>query len=105
MAHAHGPKTRRPGCAPVPLHTEAALLWGLGREASRELPGQQAQHIYNPACGQPRRVVEKKKIQGAGQKLCELPLCTSLYRLQRPGATSFVPFSQPTSNASYKVSF
>ena len=48
MAHAHGPKTRRPGCALVPLHTKAAILWGLGREASRELPGQEAQHIHSP---------------------------------------------------------
>ena len=54
--------------------------------------------------GQPLHVV-KKKIQRAGLKFCELPLCTSLYRLQRPRATSFVSFSQPTSKASYKVSF
>ena len=60
LAHAHGPKTHRPGCTPVPLHTEAALFWGLGREASRELPRQEAQHIHSPACGQPRRVVGKK---------------------------------------------
>jgi hypothetical protein len=105
MAHAHGLKTRRPGCAPVRLHKEAALLWGLGREASRELPGQEAQHIHSPPAGSHAGLWEKRQIQHAGQKLCELPLCTSLYRLQRPGATSFVPFSQPTSNASYKVSF
>jgi len=80
LAHAHGPKTCRPGWAPVPLHTEAALLWGLGREASRELPGQEAQHIHSPACGQPRRVVGKKcKFNGQVKNFVScpfVPLCT-----------------------------
>ena len=53
LSQAHGANIHRPGCAPVPLHREAALLWGLGREASRELPGQEARHIHCPGCGQP----------------------------------------------------
>ena len=55
LSQAHGANIHRPGCAPIPLHREAALLWGLGREASRELPGQEARHIYCPGCRQPLR--------------------------------------------------
>jgi hypothetical protein len=54
--------------------TEATLLWGLGGEACREPPGQGAQHIRCPACGQPRPGRESG--QRAGKNFCELPLCT-----------------------------
>ena len=64
LAMAHGANIRCLGCAPVPLYREAALLWGLGREASRELPGQEARHIHCPGCGQPLRVRKKTNSTG-----------------------------------------
>ena len=55
LTMAHGEKNLRPSCAPVPKHREAALLWGLGRETSREQPGQEASLIRCPYPGQPLR--------------------------------------------------
>ena len=47
---------------------------------------------------------KKGKFDGQVKRFVSCPF-VFLCRLQRPRATSFVSFSQPTSNASHKVSF
>lgn len=75
LAHAHGAKICRPGCALVTLYREATFFWGLRREASHELHGPEAQHIHCPGCGQPLLVVRKKgKFNGHVKYFVTCPL-------------------------------
>ena len=63
---------------------------------------QPSMRATTPGCG------KKSKFNGQVRNFVScpfVPLCTKATWLSLLGATSFVPFLQPTSNASYKVSF